>query len=588
MKIGTWDWVIIIVYFSLTLGIGLWASRGSSKNSQSFFLAGGKMPWWLLGVSMVATTFSTDTPNLVAGLVREHGVAGNWVWWAFLLTGMLTVFFYAKLWKRSGVMTDISFYELRYGGRTAAFLRAFRAIYLGLIFNVLVMGAVSLAAIKLGSVLLGWPGWMTLLIAGGITLIYSSVGGLKAVIWTDFMQFVVAIVGSVAACIYLMNLDSIGGMASMIQNPLVQNKMNLLPDFSDVNSWVPLLFIPLAVQWWSSYYPGAEPGGGGYIVQRMLSAKNEQHALGATLLFNIAHYALRPWPWILVAFASLIVFPDLASLQRAFPHLASHQIGHDMAYPAMLSLLPTGLLGLVAASLLAAYMSTMSTQLNLGASYLVNDVWLRFIKPNSSEGQQIFVGRWVTLISLIFGSVLGLYLKNAGQAFELLLLLGSGTGGIFLLRWFWWRISALTELVAMASSLMVAVYFTFIHDALALFELESYEKLILGTGVTTLIWLLSCFILPAENETVLRSFVQKVRPGGPGWKRYSEGAANDKNPFLWQFMAVVFAVIAVYAMLLSSGNMLYGNWGTGFILMGAAALASWGCFYSLKSIKGWD
>lgn len=588
MNIGIWDWVIILAYFCLTLGIGLWASRGSSGNSQSFFLAGGKMPWWLLGVSMVATTFSTDTPNLVAGLVREHGVAGNWVWWSFLLTGMLTVFFYAKLWKRSGVMTDISFYELRYGGKTAAFLRAFRAIYLGLIFNVLVMGAVSLAAVKLGSILLGWPGWMTLLIAGGITLVYSSIGGLKAVIWTDFMQFMVAIIGSISACIYLMNLDSIGGMDAMIQNPIVQTKMNLLPDFSNVNSWVPLLFIPLAVQWWSSYYPGAEPGGGGYIVQRMLSAKNEQHALGATLLFNIAHYALRPWPWILVAFASLVVFPDLPSLQRAFPNLASHQIGHDMAYPAMLSLLPSGLLGLVAASLLAAYMSTMSTQLNLGASYLVNDVWLRFINPNSSEGQQISVGRWVTFISLLLGSALGLYLKNAGQAFELLLLLGSGTGGIFLLRWFWWRISALTELVAMFSSLIVAVYFTFIHDGLGIFELESYEKLIVGTLLTTLIWLLSCFILPPEQESVLRGFVQKVRPGGPGWKRYSQDAPTDRNPFIWQFLAFIFAVIAVYSMLLSTGNIVYGNWGIGFILVGVAALASLGCFYSLKSTKGWD
>jgi Na+/proline symporter len=537
---------------------------------------------------MVATTFSTDTPNLVAGLVREHGVAGNWVWWSFLLTGMLTVFFYAKLWKRSGVMTDISFYELRYGGKAAAFLRGFRAIYLGLIFNVLVMGAVSLAAVKLGSILLGWPGWMTLLIAGGITLVYSSIGGLKAVIWTDFMQFMLAIIGSIAACIYLMNLDSIGGMTAMIQNPIVQTKMNLLPDFSNVNSWVPLLFIPLAVQWWSSYYPGAEPGGGGYIVQRMLSAKNEQHALGATLLFNIAHYALRPWPWILVAFASLVVFPDLASLQRAFPHLASHQIGHDMAYPAMLSLLPTGLLGLVAASLLAAYMSTMSTQLNLGASYLVNDVWLRFINPNSSEGQQVLVGRWVTFISLLLGSALGLYLKNAGQAFELLLLLGSGTGGIFLLRWFWWRISALTELVAMFSSLIIAVYFTFIHDGLGIFELESYEKLIVGTLLTTLIWLLSCFILPPESESVLRAFVQKVRPGGPGWKRYAQDAREDRNPFIWQFLAVIFAVMAVYGMLLSTGNLVYGNWGIGLVLVGVAAFASWGCFYSLKSIKGWD
>ena len=559
MNIGFWDWVIIAAYFLLTLGIGLWASRGSRNNAHSFFLAGGKMPWWLLGVSMVATTFSTDTPNLVAGLVREKGVAGNWVWWSFLLTGMLTVFMYARLWKRSGVMTDISFYELRYGGPAAAFLRGFRAVYLGLVFNVLVMGAVSLAAVKLGSILLGWPGWLTLLLAGGVTLVYSGLGGLKAVIWTDFMQFILAMVGSVSACIYLVNLDSVGGMQAMLSNPLVSSKMNFLPDFSDANSWVPLLFVPLAVQWWSSYYPGAEPGGGGYIVQRMLSAKNEKHALGATLLFNVAHYALRPWPWILVAFASLVVFPDLTSLQQAFPNLAAHQIRHDMAYPAMLSLLPAGLLGLVAASLLAAYMSTMSTQLNLGASYLVNDVWLRFVNPESTDSQQLTVGRWVTFGSLVLGSVLGLVLTDAGQAFELLLLLGSGTGGLFLLRWFWWRISARTELIAMLSSLLVAIYFTFIHDSLSLYPLESYEKLMLGTLITTCVWLGSCFILPPEDEAVLKNFVQKVKPGGPGWKSEWTASEAQGNLFLYQFLAATLAILSVYGMLLATGTILYGQ-----------------------------
>jgi SSS family transporter len=588
MQIGLWDWIIIACYFALTLAVGLWASRGVGKNAQSFFLAGGKMPWWLLGVSMVATTFSTDTPNLVAGLVREKGVAGNWVWWSFLLTGMLTVFLYARLWKRSGVMTDISFYELRYGGPAAAFLRGFRAIYLGLVFNVIVMGAVSLAAVKLGSVLLGWPGWLTLLVAGGITFLYASLGGLKAVIWTDFMQFLVAMVGSVAACIYLMNLESVGGLQAMLNNPLVSSKMDFFPDFKDAGSWVPLLFVPLAVQWWSSYYPGAEPGGGGYIVQRMLSSKNEKHALGATLLFNVAHYALRPWPWILVAFASLVVFPDLASLQNAFPNLPTHQIRHDMAYPAMLSLLPSGLLGLVAASLLAAYMSTMSTQLNLGASYLVNDVWLRFISPNSSDKQQLVVGRWVTLGSLILGSTLGLLLKDAGQAFGLLLLLGSGTGGLFLLRWFWWRISAKTELIAMFASLLVAVYFTFIHDTLNVWPLESHHKLILGTLITTGIWVGSCFVLAPEDEVVLKKFVQKVRPGGPGWKAEWMGPETQGNPFLFQFLATLFAILTVYGMLLSTGNLLYGQWLQGILLAVFAVFAAWFCFRTAKKGKLWE
>lgn len=588
MNIGFWDWVIIAAYFLLTLGIGLWASRGSRNNAHSFFLAGGKMPWWLLGVSMVATTFSTDTPNLVAGLVREKGVAGNWVWWSFLLTGMLTVFMYARLWKRSGVMTDISFYELRYGGPAAAFLRGFRAVYLGLVFNVLVMGAVSLAAVKLGSILLGWPGWLTLLLAGGVTLVYSGLGGLKAVIWTDFMQFILAMVGSVSACIYLMNLDSVGGMQAMLSNPLVASKMNFLPDFSDANSWVPLLFVPLAVQWWSSYYPGAEPGGGGYIVQRMLSAKNEKHALGATLLFNVAHYALRPWPWILVAFASLVVFPDLTSLQQAFPNLAAHQIRHDMAYPAMLSLLPAGLLGLVAASLLAAYMSTMSTQLNLGASYLVNDVWLRFVNPESTDSQQLTVGRWATFGSLVLGSVLGLVLTDAGQAFELLLLLGSGTGGLFLLRWFWWRISARTELIAMLSSLLVAIYFTFIHDSLSLYPLESYEKLMLGTLITTCVWLGSCFILPPEDEAVLKNFVQKVKPGGPGWKSEWTASEAQGNLFLYQFLAATLAILSVYGMLLATGTILYGQLPAAALLSVFSVLSGWACFRMAKRAKLWQ
>lgn len=588
MNIGFWDWVIIAAYFLLTLGIGLWASRGSRNNAHSFFLAGGKMPWWLLGVSMVATTFSTDTPNLVAGLVREKGVAGNWVWWSFLLTGMLTVFMYARLWKRSGVMTDISFYELRYGGPAAAFLRGFRAVYLGLVFNVLVMGAVSLAAVKLGSILLGWPGWLTLLLAGGVTLVYSGLGGLKAVIWTDFMQFILAMVGSVSACIYLMNLDSVGGMQAMLSNPLVASKMNFLPDFSDANSWVPLLFVPLAVQWWSSYYPGAEPGGGGYIVQRMLSAKNEKHALGATLLFNVAHYALRPWPWILVAFASLVVFPDLTSLQQAFPNLAAHQIRHDMAYPAMLSLLPAGLLGLVAASLLAAYMSTMSTQLNLGASYLVNDVWLRFVNPESTDSQQLTVGRWATFGSLVLGSALGLVLTDAGQAFELLLLLGSGTGGLFLLRWFWWRISARTELIAMLSSLLVAIYFTFIHDSLSLYPLESYEKLMLGTLITTCVWLGSCFILPPEDEAVLKNFVQKVKPGGPGWKSEWTASEAQGNLFLYQFLAATLAILSVYGMLLATGTILYGQLPAAALLSVFSVLSGWACFRMAKRAKLWQ
>ena len=346
MEIAALDWAIIGAYFLLALGVGIWASRVVGNSATGFFLAGRNMPWWLLGISMVATTFSTDTPNLVTGLVREQGVSGNWGWWAFLLTGMLTVFVYARLWRRSGVMTDIEFYELRYGGKPAAVLRGFRALYLGLVFNVLVMGTVSLAAIKLGGILLGWPGWLTLLVTGAITLLYSTLGGLRAVILTDFVQFILAMVGSVWACWYILNLDAVGGLDALLAHADVASKTSMFPAMDDPAQWVPILLVPLAVQWWASYYPGAEPGGGGYIAQRMFSAKDESHAVGATLLFNVAHYALRPWPWILIALASIVVFPTLADLQAAFPNIPADKIGHDLAYPAMLSLLPEGLLGL--------------------------------------------------------------------------------------------------------------------------------------------------------------------------------------------------------------------------------------------------
>ena len=500
MEIAALDWAIIGAYFLLALGVGIWASRVVGNSAAGFFLAGRNMPWWLLGISMVATTFSTDTPNLVTGLVREQGVSGNWGWWAFLLTGMLTVFVYARLWRRSGVMTDIEFYELRYGGKPAAVLRGFRALYLGLVFNVLVMGTVSLAAIKLGGILLGWPGWLTLLVTGAITLLYSTLGGLRAVILTDFVQFILAMIGSVWACWHILNLDAVGGLDALLANADVASKTSMFPALDDSAQWVPILLVPLAVQWWASYYPGAEPGGGGYIAQRMFSAKDESHAVGATLLFNVAHYALRPWPWILIALASIVVFPTLADLQAAFPNIPADKIGHDLAYPAMLSLLPAGLLGLVAASLLAAFMSTMSTQLNLGASYLVNDFWVRFVRPDATDAEQVRAGRLATVVSLILGSGLGLLLTDAGQAFNLLLLIGAGTGGLFILRWFWWRINAWTELVAMGGSLVVAGYFTFVHDGLEIIELAAHEKLIWGSLLTTMAVSYTHLTLPTNRE----------------------------------------------------------------------------------------
>lgn len=578
MEIAALDWAIIGAYFLLALGVGIWASRVVGNSAAGFFLAGRNMPWWLLGISMVATTFSTDTPNLVTGLVREQGVSGNWGWWAFLLTGMLTVFVYARLWRRSGVMTDIEFYELRYGGKPAAVLRGFRALYLGLVFNVLVMGTVSLAAIKLGGILLDWPGWLTLLVTGVITLLYSTLGGLRAVILTDFVQFILAMIGSVWACWYILNLDAVGGLDALLAHADVASKTSMFPAMDDPAQWVPILLVPLAVQWWASYYPGAEPGGGGYIAQRMFSAKDESHAVGATLLFNVAHYALRPWPWILIALASIVVFPTLADLQAAFPNIPADKIGHDLAYPAMLSLLPEGLLGLVAASLLAAFMSTMSTQLNLGASYLVNDFWVRFIQPDATDAEQVRAGRLATVVSLILGSGLGLLLTDAGQAFNLLLLIGAGTGGLFILRWFWWRINAWTELVAMGGSLVVAGYFTFVHDGLGIIELAAHEKLIWGSLLTTLVWVAATYLTPPESDKTLNAFVEKVNPGGPGWKRWAPATEATPWPVPRGILSMVLGCTGVYAALIATGSWLYGDGSMAMILVAVAAGSAWGVF----------
>ena len=589
MNLTTLDWTIIGAYFIFALAIGIGLSRSAGKDMQEFFLSGRNMPWWLLGVSMVATTFSSDTPNLVTGFVREDGVAKNWSWWAFLLTGMLTVFVYAKLWRRANILTDIEFYELRYSGWAAAFLRGFRALYLGLIFNVMVMGAVSLAAIKFGEIILGIPGWQTLLIAGSITLAYSAFGGLKAVIVTDFVLFVLAMIGSVWACVYLLGLPEVGGLSKLLTHPEVQSKLSLVPDFSDPAQWVPLILIPLAVQWWASYYPGAEPGGGGYIAQRMFSAKDEKQAIGATLFFNVAHYALRPWPWILIGLASIVVFPTLGDIQDAFPTLSAGKLGHDVAYPAMLTKLPSGLLGLVAASLIAAFMSTMSTQINLGASYLVNDFDRHFLKPDATQKELVQAGRVFTIISMVLGIGLGLLLKDASQAFNLLLLLGSGTGLIFILRWFWWRINAYTEIIAMVASLIIASYFTFLHDKTGFLPMEDWEKIIFGAVLTTSIWIISVFVTPHTKQETLVAFYQRIRPAALGWKpvidrAHAEGIALDPEPgqLPLEIACMIIGCLTVYGTLFAMGYWLYGQTGPAM----ASTLVALGGAYFLFRV--WD
>jgi Na+/proline symporter len=380
-------------------------------------------------------------------------------------------------------------------------------------------------------------------------------------------------IGSMWGMFYILGLPEIGGLSSLITHENVADKLSLIPDLSDPNVWVPVLLVPLSVQWWASYYPGAEPGGGGYIAQRMFSAKDESNAVGAAFLFNVAHYALRPWPWILIALASLIVFPELSDIQKAFPNLPADKLGHDVAYPAMLTLLPSGLLGLVAASLIAAFMSTMSTQLNLGASYLVNDFYHRFIKKDASEKQLVMAGRLFTVVSIILGGGLGLVLTSAGQAFTLLLMIGAGTGMIYILRWFWWRINAYTEIVAMVSSIIIAGYFSFGESTL-----EGWQKIVIGAVLTTIVWIVATYFTPPDDDETLRSFVKKVNPGGPGWTKYSDGVSAEPWPVPKGILSMIFGCVAVYGFLLGAGQLIYGEIGSGVLIFGLGVFASFGLF----------
>ncbi len=582
MVLSTLDWLIVFASLLVSLGIGLYASRRSGDSGAEFFLSGRNMPWWLLGVSMVATTFGADTPNLVTQLVREDGVAGNWVWWAFLLTGMLTTFVYARLWRRSGVTTDLEFYELRYSGQIAGFLRGFRAVYLGVIFNVIVMGTVCLAGVKLGSALLGLTAIQTLLITSVITVAYSAFGGLRGVILTDFFQFGLAMVGSVGAAYYILGLPEIGGLDGLLSHPEVVDKLPLTPDFSEPSQFVPLMLVPLAVQWWASWYPGAEPGGGGYIAQRMLAAKSEGHALGATLFFNIAHYAVRPWPWILVALASLVLYPELSDLRAAFPDLDESQVQADLGYPIMLRLLPNGLLGIMVASLTAALMSTLSTHLNWGSSYLVNDVYVRFVKPEASGADQVRVGRIATVLLMVFALCFALLLESALSGFNILLQIGAGTGLIFILRWLWWRINAYSELAGMIISFAVALYFAYVHEAIGFEPLEGHIQLLVGVAVTTVGWLAITFATPPTDPAVLEAFVERVRPPMTGWRGAKLGIrARDlqvSTSFGQQLLAAGLGAVMVYAALFGFGYWLYGEATPALLAAGMAGLCGFGVF----------
>jgi len=581
MTLSVVDWVIIFIFFAVSLLIGVVVSRRAGNSSADFFLSGRQMPWWLLGVSMVATTFSTDTPNLVTDIVRQNGVSGNWVWWAFLLTGTLTTFVYAKLWRRSEVLTDIEFYEMRYSGRSAAFLRGFRTIYLGVFFNIVIMASVTLAAIKIGGVMLNLTPFQTVTIAAVITVFYSMLGGLTGVLITDFFQFSVAMFGSVMAAKIALSQPGVGGLTGLFSHPEVQGKLSMLPDFSDTKAAMAVFIIPLAVQWWSVWYPGSEPGGGGYMVQRMLAAKDEKNAVAATLFFNIAHYALRPWPWIIVALCSIVVYPDLASIKTAFPNISDSIIKNDIAYPAMLTKLPSGLMGLVLASLIAAYMSTISTHLNWGSSYIVNDYYKRFLKPGASEKELVLVGRISTAVLMAAACCLAPLLQNAGKAFYIMMQIGAGTGLLFILRWFWWRISAASEIAAMAASLIVAIYLEVLHPYLGMPEIDTTFKLIIGVAITTVCWVVVTLLTKPADEAKLISFYLKTQPGGPGWKnirqKIKESGLEHPADESWEvpagILCMLISTVGIYSGLFATGYWIYAKHTHAIILTAVCAVS---------------
>ena len=567
------DWIVILVFFLIILFLSWIASKSARKSTVEYFLANKSMPWWLLGISMVATTFSADTPNLVTGFVREGGIAKNWFWWSFLVTGMITVFIYSKLWRKSGVLTDLEFYELRYGGKASEFLRGFRAVYLGLFFNCLIMASVMLAAIKISTVLLGLSPLTTVVFSSVIIVFYSALGGLRGVIWTDFFQFTIAMIGAIYAAYICVNEPEVGGLSSLLTHEKVTSKLSFVPNISSPSMLVSMFIIPLAVQWWSVWYPGSEPGGGGYIAQRMLAAKNESHAQWAVLFFNFAHYALRPWPWILVALASIVVYPSLESIAAEFPHINAQYLGHDVAYPIMLTRLDAGWLGLVVAALISAFMSTISTHLNWGASYLVHDFYNRFVDKSSSEKKQILVARIsICLMMTLSGTMALTIMENASQAFNLLLLSGAGTGTVFLLRWFWMRISATTEILAKVAAFVNALLLTFLVEDVSLQNawMDGFTaKLLIATVLTTLIWVLSLFFQKNEPEE---------------FENFSYAMDNENLMFLQSnrfgksVVKVLIATIGTYTALFGFGQIIYGEIAVGVGLLGITTITAFVIF----------
>ena len=543
--LNCWDWTAIAVFFAVLIGIALVCSRKAGKDAKDFFLSGRSMPWWLIGISMCAASTSTNSANMFTEFIRNSGLSENWKWWAFLLTGMMTVFVYSKLWVRSGAKSDIEFYELRYSGKAAAFLRGFRSIYLGIVFNVITTGLVMLAAIKIGQVLFGVDQWTVIIVTSVVSIIYSALGGFRGAIYTDFFLFVIIMIGAVVGMIYALGHPDVGGFSAMMSNPVVQKHLSFIPDVNNIDLFVAVFVIPIAIQWWNVWYPGSEPGGGGYIVQRMLSAKSENHCVAGSMLYQVVNYAIRPWPWYLTAFASLIVFPDLASLQKAFPHITPSLVKGDLAYPAMLTFVPNGWLGVVAAAMMGALFSTVAAHLSMGSNYIANDFWKRFVNPNATEKELIVVGRWTVIVLMVMTAGIAPLLSSAGAVFNLILQIGAGTGLIYLLRWFWMRINAWSEITAMAVSFAVAVFLQLVYPYLGLPPLQSWHRLIIVMVITTAAWVGVTLLTPPTEAAKRAAFQDKIRANG--------------HDIAWGMLAMTVACVAIYSMMFAAGYWIYGK-----------------------------
>ncbi len=545
---------------------------------------------------MVATTFSSDTPNLVTDIVRRQGVAGNWVWWAFVLTGVATVFFYARLWRRSNVMTDLEFYEIRYSGKAASFVRGFRSVYLGLFFNCMIMATVNLAACKIAAILFGLDRWQTLLGVGLLNVIFATHSGLWGVLVIDMIQFFIKMTAVIAAAYFAINLPQVGGLSGLVEKvsamkgPGGLNYLDVLPDFT--NNWdmaIAVFIMPIAVQWWAVWYPGAEPGGGSYIAQRMLASKSEKDSLGAVLFFNIAHYVLRPWPWILVALASLIIYPELSDIQKAFPDLDPTLLGHDIAYPAMLKFLPIGFIGLMVGGLIAANSSTILTHLNWGASYLVHDFYRRFIRKDADERHYVSAGRVTTVILFVFSSAFVFVLDTAKDAFDIILQVGAGTGLLYLVRWFWWRVNAWSEVAAMVSSFTISLLLLILSKNGIHFN--THTALLITIAFTTFCWILTAYLAPPTDKQVLISFYKKVRPFGPGWKHIREevgepvGEKSSENIPL-ALLGWFSGCTAIWSSLFTVGNFLYGRMTTAYTLLAVFIISGIALLYVMNKLWG--